>query len=111
MPTTELSCNPSTNRRSPGRSVRSVISVEPGFAKIVVRSSSRRTSKVASRTVRAVTVRDILEIDDRSERELPRPLARGLPLPFGPELELPDSAEVAAVRRGLEPAERSGRLL
>src|SRR5439155_19834601 len=65
------------------------------FAKIVVRSSSRRTSKVASRTVRTVTVRNVLEIeiDDRSERELPGLLARGLPLPLGPELELPDAAE------------------
>ena len=50
MPTTEPSCSPSTKRRSSGRSASSLISVEPGLAKIVVRPYSRKTSKVASRT-------------------------------------------------------------
>ena len=55
MPTTELSCSPRTNRKSPGRSASSLISVDPGFAKIDVRPYSRQTSNVASRTVCAGT--------------------------------------------------------
>ena len=67
MPTTALSCSPSTKRRSPGRSVRSSISVEPGFAKRVVSPCSRRTSNAASRTV-SVTRRSLREAADSSGR-------------------------------------------
>ena len=49
--TTEPSCSASTKRRSPGRPARNGTSVEPGLEKIVVSSSRRRTSNVASRTV------------------------------------------------------------
>src|SRR5437867_10958689 len=104
MPTTELSWSPSTNRRSAGRSASRVISVEPGFAKRVISSYSRRTPNVASRTVGAVTAWSL-------EGERLGLLPRGQPLPFRPELELGDAAEVAAVRRGLEASERRRRLL
>src|SRR5215210_8643569 len=46
-----------------------------------------------------------------SERERLRLLARGHPLPLGPQLEVRDAAEVAAVARLAEAAERSGWLL
>src|SRR4029079_14579733 len=55
MTTTELSCSASTKRKSSGRSVSSLISVEPGFAKIDVSPYSRHTSKVAWRTVFTAT--------------------------------------------------------
>ena len=47
--------------RSSGRSASSAISVEPGFAKSVVRPCSRRTSKAASRTVGG-TMATLLEV-------------------------------------------------
>ena len=53
IPTTEPSCRPSTKRRSSGRPASSGTSVEPGLEKIVSRPRARRTSNVASRTVRA----------------------------------------------------------
>src|SRR5215210_1177493 len=46
-----------------------------------------------------------------SEGERLRLLARGHPLPLGPQVEVRDAAEVAAVARGAEAAERRGRLL
>src|SRR5438105_3535203 len=55
MPTTAPSCRPRTNSMSLGRSVRNVISVDPGLPKIVVIPKRRMTSKVASRTLEAGT--------------------------------------------------------
>src|SRR2546423_10600146 len=55
MPTTAPSCRPRTNSMSLGRSVRKVISVDPGLPKIVVIPKRRMTSKVASRTLEAGT--------------------------------------------------------
>ena len=47
------SCSPSTKRRSSGSPARNGTSVEPGFANSVVSPRRRRTSNVASRTVRS----------------------------------------------------------
>ena len=51
MLTTEPSCSASTKRRSSGSPARNGTSVLPGLEKIVVSSSRRSTSNVASRTV------------------------------------------------------------
>src|SRR4051794_41801354 len=63
MPTTEPSCRASTNRRSSGRPVRKLISVDPGLAKIVVMPKRRKTSKVASRTVVMMTVPSVSGVE------------------------------------------------
>ena len=52
IPTTEPSCSASTKRRSAGSPASSAISVDPGFAKMVVSPPARSTSNAASRTVR-----------------------------------------------------------
>src|SRR5688500_10880730 len=52
MPTTEPSWRARTKPMSSGRSVRNATSVDPGFAKLVVSPYCRKTSNVASLTVR-----------------------------------------------------------